>query len=89
MPSNIYYYLSIFEFVLIFSSIPDSYASEMCLFHSLDICHCPETISSSTIPTGVNNTESIEILSVCSGKPCDSSCSNYSTCQVNGKIDWQ
>ena len=47
-----------------------------------DICQCPNTISSSTIPIGVGNTESIEILSVCSGKPCDDSCSYYSNCKV-------
>lgn len=48
-----------------------------------DICQCPDTVSSSTIPIGVCNTDqSIEILSVCSGKPCDNSCSNYSNCKV-------
>ena len=46
------------------------------------ICQCPNTIASYTIPVSVGNTESIEILSVCSGKPCDDSCSNYSDCKV-------
>ena len=47
-----------------------------------DVCQCPNTISSSIVPIGVSNSESIEILSVCSGKPCDDGCSNYSNCKV-------
>ena len=51
-----------------------------------DACQCPNTINSSNIPIGMGNTEIIEILSVCSGKPCDDSCSNYSNCKVHNSI---
>ena len=38
---------------------------------TVDVCQCPDSVSSSTVPTGVNDdTESIIIVSVCSGKPC-------------------
>ena len=56
-------------------------------YATADVCQCPNTIRSSTISTGVNNTESIEILSVCSGKPCDDSCSNYFDCKVRIYMD--
>ena len=49
----------------------------------VDACRCPNTINSKSIPIGVSNTESVEILSVCSGKPCDDSCSNYTNCKVH------
>ena len=52
----------------------------------VDVCQCPNTINSSTIPIGVRNTESIEVLSVCSGKPCDDSCNNYSNCKVHDSM---
>ena len=52
----------------------------------VDACQCPNTINSSTILIGVSNNESIEILSMCSGKPCDDSCSNYSNCKVHDSI---
>ena len=44
--------------------------SFMFVYLTVDICQCPDSVSSSTVPTGANDTESIVIVSVCSGKPC-------------------
>ena len=38
---------------------------------TLDICQCPDSVNSTTVPTGVNSSESITVVSVCSGKPCE------------------
>jgi len=48
----------------------------------IDVCQCPDSISSSSILTGANNTMSIDILSVCSGKPCQYGCEKNLNCQV-------
>ena len=39
--------------------------------YSLDVCQCPDSVSLSTVPTGANDTESIDVVTVCSGKPCE------------------
>ena len=38
---------------------------------TLDVCQCPDSVRSSMVLTGVNNSESITVVSVCSGKPCE------------------
>ena len=48
----------------------------MSVFLTVDVCQCPNSATSSTVPTGANDTESIDIVSVCSGKPCQFNNSN-------------
>ena len=46
----------------------------------VDVCQCPDSIRISTASTGANSTESIDLVSVCSGKPCEyNSSSNFIT----------
>ena len=46
-------------------------------FLTVDVCQCPNSVSSSTVPTGANDTGSIVVVSVCSGKPCQDSNSSF------------
>ena len=52
------------------------------------MCECPATVNLSTVSTGENDTESIDVASVCSGKPCSYNRDSNFTSHVRLQYFW-